>query len=245
MQIAQFLDSTYLKTALQAKISIKENEKRIVKCIEESINLNCKLVMIRPKYVKKAKQVIGFNKLLIGTVINFPKGTATIKTKLIEAKKAVKNGAHELDFVLNFSEFKKGNHQIIKNEVLAFANLGISEKKVIKFIIEVAALTNHEIFKIATLIKNTIISNFKEEFYNSFYVKTSTGFFETQNNKPNGATLETIVILLENASPLPVKAAGGIKTLEEAQEMLSLGVKRIGTSSAFEILNKKPVLNLY
>ena len=82
-----------------------------------------------------------------------------------------------------------------------------------------------------------VISNFKEEHYASVFVKSSTGFYKTKNNLPNGATRETIILMLENASPLPVKAAGGVRTLEEAIAMIRLGVKRIGTSSAKSIAN--------
>ena len=94
-----------------------------------------------------------------------------------------------------------------------------------------------QIIQLSALIKNVIISNFKEECIPNVFVKSSTGFFKTQNNKPNGATIPTIIMMLENASPLPVKAAGGVRTFEEAQEMIRLGVKRIGTSAAKTIAN--------
>jgi deoxyribose-phosphate aldolase len=81
------------------------------------------------------------------------------------------------------------------------------------------------------------MANFKEDCYSNVFVKSSTGFYATENNKPNGATKHTIIIMLENASPLPVKAAGGVRTYEEAEEMIRLGVKRIGTSAAKTIAN--------
>ncbi len=68
-------------------------------------------------------------------------------------------------------------------------------------------------------------------------MKSSTGFYKTENNLPNGATIPSIIMMLENASPLPVKAAGGVRTYEEAVEMIRLGVKRIGTSGAKLIAN--------
>jgi deoxyribose-phosphate aldolase len=77
-----------------------------------------------------------------------------------------------------------------------------------------------------------VIPNFKEDFYFNVFVKSSTGFYQTENNLPNGATIPTVIMMLENASPLPVKAAGGVRTYEEAEEMIRLGVKRIGTSAA-------------
>jgi deoxyribose-phosphate aldolase len=82
------------------------------------------------------------------------------------------------------------------------------------------------------LIKNVVISNFKEDTYPSVFVKSSTGFYKTKDNLPNGATLPSIIMMLENASPLPIKAAGGVRNLEEAINLIRLGVKRIGTSAA-------------
>ena len=82
------------------------------------------------------------------------------------------------------------------------------------------------------LIKNIVISNFQEVNFSSVFVKSSTGFYKTANNLPNGATIPSIILMLENATPLPVKAAGGVRTFEEAVEMVKLGVKRIGTSGA-------------
>ena len=110
-----------------------------------------------------------------------------------------------------------------------------SVKKAVKFIIEVAALTNHQIIQISVLIKNTIIANFKEDNFAHIFVKSSTGFYKSENNLPNGATIPTIILMLENSNPLPVKAAGGVRTLEEALVMIRLGVKRIGTSAAKSI----------
>ena len=82
------------------------------------------------------------------------------------------------------------------------------------------------------MIKNVVISNFKEDVYPNVFVKSSTGFYKTKNNLPNGATLPSIIMMLENASPLPIKAAGGVRNQEEAINLIRLGVKRIGTSSA-------------
>lgn len=81
------------------------------------------------------------------------------------------------------------------------------------------------------------MANFKEDCYQNVFVKSSTGFYVTENNLPNGATKHTVIMMLENASPLPVKAAGGVRTYEEAEEMIRLGVKRIGTSAAKTIAN--------
>lgn len=232
--IKQYLDSTYLKTAEQANISEKENSKIVQKFIQEAITENFKLVMIRPNQVLLAKKMIeeANSKVLIGTVIDFQNGNSTLEEKLAEAKTAILNQADELDFVINYEAFKNGETAKIKEEIIACTTLVLLHKKTIKFIIEVAALNNQQIIKICALIKNSIISNFKEENFSQIFVKSSTGFYITNDNLPNGATIPTIILMLENSNPLPVKAAGGVRTLEEALAMIKLGVKRIGTSAA-------------
>jgi deoxyribose-phosphate aldolase len=116
---------------------------------------------------------------------------------------------------------------------------------VAKWIIEVAALSDAQIIQISALIKNVVIANFKEDCYHNVFVKSSTGFYVTENNKPNGATQHTVIMMLENASPLPVKAAGGVRNYEEAEEMIRLGAKRIGTSAAKTIAHGETATGQY
>lgn len=239
MNIKDYLDSTYLKTADQAGISENENIEIVINCIQEAIDERFKLVMIRPEMVAIAKKMIlsQHSKLDIGTVIDFPQGNSTLNKKLLEARQAIIDGADDLDFVCNYEAFKKGEINLVKEEILKCTQLGIQNHKVVKWIIEVAALNNQQIIQLSVLIKNVIISNFKEENYASIFVKSSTGFYKTENNLPNGATIPSIIMMLENASPLPVKAAGGVRNYEEAMNMVRLGVKRIGTSSAKAIVS--------
>jgi deoxyribose-phosphate aldolase len=239
MNIKDYLDSTYLKTAEQAGISENENIKTVVNCVQEAIDERFKLVMVRPEMVTLAKRMIlkENSKLDIGTVIDFPKGASVLSKKLKEANQAILDGADDLDFVCNYEAFKKGNINLVKEEILKCTQLGIQNHKVVKWIIEVAALNNQQIIQLSALIKNLVISNFKEEHYTSVFVKSSTGFYKTENNLPNGATIPTVIMMLENASPLPVKAAGGVRNYEEAMNMVRLGVKRIGTSSAKAIVS--------
>ena len=234
MNIKQYLDSTYLKTAQQAAISENQNLEIVKNTIQEAIDNEFKLIMIRPEMVSLAKEMIKNqqSKVTIGTVIDFPAGSASTQEKITEAKSAIEDGADDLDFVIDYMAFKNGELDKVKHQVLECTKLGIEHHKIVKWIIEVAALTNEEIVKISALIKNVIIANFKEDVYEKVFVKSSTGFYKTQNNLPNGATVETIKLMLENASPLPVKAAGGVRTFLEAVEMINLGVKRIGTSAA-------------
>lgn len=239
MDIKSFLDSTYLKTAEQAGISDIENSKIVQTFIHEAIDERFKLIMIRPDQVKLAKEMIveARSKVSIGTVISFPEGTNSVLEKLAEAQKAIDNGADELDFVCNYQAFIEGDLETVKNEIVLGTQLALENHKVVKWIIEIAALTEKQIIQFSSLIKNVIITNFKEELYQQVFVKSSTGFYKTENNLPNGATIPGIIMMLENASPLSVKAAGGVRTYEEAVEMIKLGIKRIGTSSAMAIIS--------
>lgn len=239
MNIKQYLDSTYLKTAEQAGVNEIENTEIVKKFVQEAIDEQFKLIMIRPNMVKIAREMIDEqkSKLLVGTVISFPEGENTLEEKLEEALQAIHDGVDELDYVCNYKAFKKGETELIKNEILQGTKLAFQYHKIAKWIIEVAALTDAEIVQLSALIKNVVIANFKEESFPNVFVKSSTGFYKTENGLPNGATIPTIIMMIENASPLPVKAAGGVRTYEEAIEMIKLGVKRIGTSSAKIIAN--------
>jgi deoxyribose-phosphate aldolase len=247
MNVKQYLDSTYLKTASQAGLTEVENTIVAKAVIEEAIKEGFKLVMVRPDKVTLAKEMISKanSAVLIGTVIDFPGGNSDLVTKLQEANKAIEDNADDLDFVCNYQAFKNGDIELIKEEILICTQLGLANNKTVKWIIEVTALNDKEIIQLSALIKNVVISNFKEENYASVFVKSSTGFYETQNGMPNGATVPTIIMMLENALPLPVKAAGGVRSYEEAIEMIRLGVKRIGTSAAKTIANGTDTKNLY
>lgn len=131
---------------------------------------------------------------------------------------------------------------MVQNQVKECTMLGLQHHKTVKWIIETAALSNKEIIQITALIKNVVIRNFKETDYANVFVKSSTGFFKTNDNQPNGATPNAITLMLENATPLSVKASGGIKTLAEVLFYLEMGVKRIGTSAQNEIIAKTELL---
>lgn len=241
MGINQYLDATYLKTANQANLSEEDNQQKVIDLINEAILYDYKLLMIRVKYIPLAKKMLqnANKKILVGTVIGFHEGTYTISEKLDEAQKAINLGADELDFVVNYEAFKKGNIELVKEEVTKGIKLCLNNNKVVKWIIEVAALTNKEIIVISQLIKQIVFDEFGKENAKNVFVKSSTGFFKTQNNLPNGATFETMKLIVENAKPLKIKAAGGVRDYETAIKMIELGVDRIGTSSSKAIVNKE------
>lgn len=246
MNIAKYLDSTYLKTSAQSGLSDEETLSVILQLTDEAIKNNIFAVMIRPQWVKKVKEYLNTknSKVQIGTVIGFPEGTYTTTEKYNEAQKAIEDGADELDFVVNYTAFVNGELDWVKNEVLQCTQLCLDNKKIAKWIIEIAALSDIQIINLSQLITEVVTKNFPglEE---KVFIKSSTGFYVTENGKPNGATVEGIKLILKNAGKLSVKAAGGVRTHQEAVEMINLGVTRIGTSSAIALLSDKTTANSY
>ena len=241
MKINEYLDATYLKTASQANLTEEENQQKVIDLINEAILYNYKLVMIRAKYIPLAKTMLkeADKNILIGTVIGFHEGTYTIQEKLEEAQKAIDLGADELDFVVNYEAFKNDDLELVKTEVTKGIEISLTNHKAVKWIIEVAALTSKEIIVISQLIKDIVFNSFGAENADKVFVKSSTGFFKTENNLPNGATFETMKLIAENSKPLKIKAAGGVRDYGTAVKMVALGVDRIGTSSSKEIVNKE------
>lgn len=241
MNVAQYLDSTYLKTPDQAGISLDETKQNVISLIEEAIVNNFKLVMIRAEYVSLAKRLIQDAKsdVLVGTVIGFHEGTIATNDKLKEAQKAIDNNVDELDYVVNYQAFKNGQINLVKAEVFKGTKIALENNKVTKWIIEIAALTKEEIIGITQLIRDLVLDNFGEDKAHDVFVKSSTGFYKTEGDKPNGATFEAMEIIVENAKPLQSKAAGGVRNYEDAVKMVEMGVTRIGTSSAKKIVDGK------
>jgi deoxyribose-phosphate aldolase len=247
MDVRQYLDATYLKTAEQAGLTESQNTKLVKDFVLEGVSENYKLVMLRPDMVSMARNIIddAGSKVLVGTVIDFPNGNATLKEKLIEAEKAIADGADELDFVVDYNSFVEGYVQKVEDQVVQCTTLALGKGKAVKWIIEIAALNNAQIAQITCFIKDVVVANFNEADYHRVFVKSSTGFYKAEGGKPNGATIAGIKIMLENAGPLPVKAAGGVKNYEDAVKMIKLGVKRIGTSSAAQIVAGEEISDGY
>jgi len=234
MNINQYLDSTYLKTATQANITEEATKQNVIDLVNEAIENNFKLAMIRPEFVVMAKDMVtaANSEVLIGTVIGFHEGTYSTNDKLSEAQKAIKDNVDELDYVVNYKAFKEEKINLVKAEVYKGTKLALDNNKAAKWIIEIAALTNEEIIALTQLIRDVVLENFGEENAANVFVKSSTGFFKTEGGKPNGATFEAMELIVENAKPLPAKAAGGVRNYEDAVKMVEMGVTRIGTSSA-------------
>lgn len=237
MNIGQYLDSTYLKTPAQSGLTEEETLEIVKNLTQEAIDNQLFAVMIRPDYVSEIRSFIDQHdaQVVLGTVIGFHQGTASIEEKLKEAQQAINDGVDELDFVINYEAYKNADLDLVKTEFISGTKLALDHKKVAKWIIEIAALTDSQIADITADIWSWAQDNFSSEEYPNIFVKSSTGFYPTKDGKPNGATKAAIRLMLDNAGQLPVKAAGGVRTPAEAKEMIEMGVKRIGTSSALAL----------
>ena len=247
MEINQYLDSTYLKTPAQSGLTEEQTLQKVKELTNEAMTYHFKEVMIRPNYVKLIKDylVSKNSEVLVGTVIGFHEGTYTLEEKLAEANQAVLDGVDELDYVINYEAFKSGKLELVEKEFIEGTKLGLHFDKTVKWIIEIAALTDRQIADLTANIWKWAQANFEEKDYSKIFVKSSTGFYVTEGGRPNGATFEGVKIMLDNAGQLPVKAAGGVKTAEDAEKMIALGVKRIGTSSALAIVNGEKATGEY
>ena len=169
-------------------------------------------VCIPPSFVKRAKDYVG-DKLQICTVIGFPNGYNTTAVKCAETRDALQNGADEIDMVINLGDLKDGNEEAILSEIQSLKE--ICGEKILKVIIETCLLTEAEKLTMCRLVTQA----------GADFIKTSTGFSTA------GATREDVSLMRANVgASVQVKAAGGISNLQDAEDFLSLGASRLGTS---------------
>lgn len=177
-------------------------------------------ICVPPFWVKRAKREIGTSSIALITVAGFPLGYNMTETKLDEIKRAIENGADEIDVVFNVTSFKTGIPWT-KIEVAKCSKLAHDHQKLLKVIIETAYLSDTEIETACKLCADA----------GTDFVKTSTGF------APAGAKTEHVKIMRRVLPPtVGIKASGGIKTREFAEQLINAGATRIGTSSAVSII---------
>ncbi len=177
-------------------------------------------VCIPASFVKQAKEYTS-GKLAICTVIGFPNGYMTTKTKVFETLDAIENGADEIDMVINVGWLKEGKIAELSEDIKAVKQA--CGNKILKVIVENCFLTEEEKVTVCRVVRDS----------GADYIKTSTGFAH------GGATLpDAILMVKEVAGKIKVKAAGGIKTIEDAVGYLDAGVDRLGTSSLFKLFCK-------
>ncbi len=180
---------------------------------DEGLEFGTASVCIPPRYVKKAAEHVG-NRLKICTVIGFPNGYSTPEVKVFETEDAIRNGADEIDMVINLGLAKAGDWEGVLQEIKA---VKLSCKgRILKVIVEACQLTQEEKVAVCRVVSMS----------GADFIKTSTGF------STGGATVEDVKLFKEHISPdLRIKAAGGIRTFEQAQAMIEAGADRIGASA--------------
>ena len=184
---------------------------------DDGIRFGTASVCIPPSFVKRAKEYVG-DKLKICTVIGFPNGYSTTATKVFETAEAVREGADEIDMVINVGMLREGNKEGVLAEIRAIR--AACEGKILKVIIETCLLTDDE--------KRTMCKIVTES--GADYIKTSTGF------STGGATREDVELFSKNVGAgLKIKAAGGISSLADAEDFIALGAERLGTSRIVKI----------
>lgn len=180
-------------------------------------------VCVPPFWVKRAEREIGNASIALVTVAGFPLGYNMTETKLDEIKRAIENGADEIDVVWNVTSFKTGIPWT-KIEIAKCSKLTHDHQKLLKVIIETAYLSNEEIETACNLCADAGVD----------FVKTSTGF------APSGAKTEHVKLMRAAlVDSVGIKASGGIKTKEFANELIEAGATRIGTSSSISIINSQ------
>lgn len=207
-EILSHIDHTQLK-AYAAWGDIK-------KLCEEALELHTASVCVPPCYVKRIKEA--YPDLNICTVVGFPLGYSVTEAKAAETKKALEDGAGEIDMVINITDVKNGDYDAVEREIRTLKE--ITGEKILKVIIETCYLTEEEKIRLCEIVTRA----------KADYIKTSTGF------GTSGASLEDIRLFWDHIGPdVKMKAAGGIRTKEDMEEYLKEGCERIGSSAAGKI----------
>lgn len=187
---------------------------------DDGIKYNTASVCIPPCYVKKAKEYVG-NRLKICTVIGFPNGYNTTAVKCFETAEAIKNGADEIDMVINIGELRAKNFDFVLEDIKAVKNTCGST--LLKVIIETCLLTEEEKIKMCEIVTES----------GAEYIKTSTGFSTA------GATKEDVALFAKHiGNDVKIKAAGGISSISDAEDFVNLGASRLGTSRIVKIVKE-------
>ena len=188
--------------------------------IDEAVENETASVCIAPSFVERAKEY-ACGKVKICTVIGFPNGYSTTLTKMVETADAVENGADEIDMVINIGDLKEKNYEAIEKDIKAVRRA--CEGKILKVIIETCLLTDEEKIKMCEIVSAS----------GADYIKTSTGFSK------GGATFEDIALFAKHVKGIKIKAAGGIKSVSDAEEFITLTADRLGTSSLIKYLKEE------
>lgn len=211
MKINQYIDHT--------KLGPTVTKKDIEKLVEEAKKYEFFSVCVNPTFVKYAKELVKGSNVKIATVIGFPHGTHTPDVKVFETEEAIKNGADEIDMVINVNALKDKDYDLVLSDIVGVVKA--AKGKVVKVIIETCYLAKEEIVKASELVVKA----------KAHFVKTSTGF------GPGGATVEDVELIEKTVNgKAEIKASGGIRSYQDAIKMIEAGATRLGASKGVEIM---------
>ena len=214
MNIASFIDHTLLKPTTTAE--------DIKKLCEEARQYSFFAVCVPPPLVRNARAALKGSAVKIATVIGFPFGYSIARAKVFEAQQAMQDGADELDVVINLVALKAKAWPYLESEVKHMIETAHKNERVVKVIIESGVLTNEEIIKCCEIYAKAGVD----------FVKTSTGYAE------KGATIEAVQLMRQHLpSDIKIKASGGIRTYEQAMQMIEAGANRLGCSASVAIVS--------
>ncbi len=213
--IARYIDHTLLKAdATRAQIT---------QLCREAQEYRFAAVCVNPTHVSLCADLLKDSGVAVASVVGFPLGATSPEAKTFEARQAIQNGATEIDMVINIGALKDGDYGLVERDIAAVVRACHDGDAACKVIIEAALLTEEEKVKACELAQKA----------GADYVKTSTGF------GPSGATLADVALMRRVVGPgMGIKAAGGIRSLADAQGMIEAGANRIGTSSGTKIVQE-------
>lgn len=213
MNVNKMIDHTLLKP--------EANEEALLMLIEEAKKYEFASVCVNPYWVALASKELAGTSVEICTVIGFPLGANTTAVKAFEAEDAIKNGATEVDMVINVGALKSGDEETVLKDIEAVVAVA-KGKALVKVILENCLLTDREI---AVASKLSVQAG-------ADFVKTSTGF------STGGATIKDVALMRKTVGPtIGVKASGGVRTTEDAKAMMHAGASRVGASSSVAIVD--------
>lgn len=214
MDLARYIDHTLLRPDASA-IEIDE-------LCAEARQYNFASVCINPTWVKRAANNLRGTDVVTCTVIGFPLGANSTAIKAMEARRALRDGAREVDMVLNVGALKSGEHDLVRDDIAKVAEAAHEVGGLCKVILETSLLTDEE-----KVIASSLAKEAKADF-----VKTSTGFGS------GGATVYDVALMRETVGPeMGVKASGGVRTLEDVEDLIAAGATRIGASAGVQIVS--------
>lgn len=212
-QLAHMIDHTILKP--------DATQDEIAQLCYEARKYHFASVCVNPSYVKLCNDLLEGSDVLVCTVVGFPLGATPTEVKVFETQQAVREGADEVDMVINVGALKSRDYELVERDIASVARACHAGDAILKVIIEAALLTDEEKVAACQLAKVA----------GADFVKTSTGF------GPGGATAEDVALMRHVVgSAMGVKAAGGIRTYEDARKMIAAGASRIGASASVKIM---------